>query len=441
MNKFLGLVLLLSTLPASADEIPVTAKAAIERALAHRAEMHMENAQVAIAAAKLAAAESAFWPTLDAYADTQHARTYDDYSGVEVSADFAGTPILISVERVLAPYQTIVGLESTLNLYTGGGQTARTHAARAELVAAQAQRELTRRQLILDAAGGYWELRKAQMQFTRGQAQAEHAAASARVIEAQWQAGRVSALARERVLLTAMETQMTLRQAERVRDDRWQSYRSVLVLPSNEMPLLIDDPAKFDFDAVKVALLENTDSEHPLAIKLHAQALAAEARVRAARAPFYPQVELFGRAQAAGRDDAGVDGAWSDLKRQDEIVGVRLRWNLFSGGATRARLQESQAEASLAQLRTEQGARDRAERARQRASAVTQAEDALALAYRRRDLARQEQTVAKAQRELQQITAVQYRAAELATALADENLDFVHIDYLLARLAAYLAPP
>lgn len=440
MNKFAAIFLLLGASAAQADDIPVTAKAAIERALAQRAEMRMEDAQVEIAEARLAAAEGAFWPTLDAYVDTQHARTYDPYSGVEVSADFAGTPILISVNRVLAPYQAIAGLESVLNVYAGGAHSARAQAARADLIAVQAQRELTRRQLILDAAIGYWELRKAQMQFARGRAQAEHADATARVIEAQWQAGRVSKLARERVLLTALETQIGLRQAERVRDDRWQTYRSVLVLPVMEMQVLTDDPAQFDLAAVKEILLDKIPGAHPLAVKLQAQAGAAGERVRAARAPFYPQVELFARAQAAGRDDASVDGAWSDLKRQDEIVGLRLRWNLFNGGQTRARLHESQAEAALARLRGEQGARDHAERLRQRATSVAQAEDALTLALRRRDLARQEQAVATAQRELQQITATQFQAAELAAAAAEDNLSFAYIDRLLTQLAAYLAP-
>lgn len=438
MNRIAGLFLLLCALPAGADDIPVTTEAAIARALAHRAEMRAEDAQVAAAAARLAAAEGVFWPRFDAYADTQHARTYDDYSGIEVRGEFAGTPISVSVERVLAPYQAFAGIESTLSLYAGGAHTAGARAARAELLAAHAQRELTRRQLIFDAAAGYWELRKAQMRFARAQLQAEHALATARIVEAQWQVGRVSALARERALLATLEAEMNLRQAERVRDDRWQSYRSVLVLPAAEMPALTDDPAQFDFAAVKAALFDKHQDRHPLAVKLQAQTEAAGGRARAARAPFYPQVELFGRVQAAGRDDAGFVGAWSDLRRQDEIVGVRLRWNLFNGGKTRARAAEAQAEATLAQLRSEQGARERAERARERASAVARAEDALALAQRRRDLVRQEQAVAKARRELQQITAVQYQAAELATAEADEQLSFAHIERLLAQLATYL---
>ena len=416
----------------------MTAKAAVERALARRAEMRMEDAHVAAAAERVAVAEGAFWPTLAAYADMQHARSYDPYSGVEVTGDFAGTPVFLSVERVLAPYQAVAGVESVWNVYAGGADRARTHAARAELAAAQAQRELTRRQLILDAATGYWELRKAQMQYARAQKLAAHATETANIAAVQWQAGRISALARDRAALAALAAEMDLRRAERTREDRWQTYRGVLILPASEMPTLSDDPARFDVAAIIAAVAPQ--APHPLPIKLAAHRTAAAARVQAARAPYYPQLEFFARAQGVGRDDSGIEGAWSDLKRQDEVVGARLRWQLFSGGQQRARLREAQADAILAELRQEQGERDRAERARQRAATLAQADDALALASKRRELALAEQKVATAQRELAQITAVQYRAAELATAEAEEKLAFAHIDRLLAQLAEALSP-
>lgn len=451
MNKFFALMLSLSAVPVWADEIPVTAKAAIERALARRAEMRMEDAHIAAAAARLDVAEGAYWPSLAAYADTQHARSYDPYSGVEVSADFAGTPILISVERVLAPYQAVAGLESVWNLYAGGADSARTRAARAELAAAHAQRELTRRQLIVDAAAGYWALRKAQMHYARAHRQAQHAGASARIAAAQWQAGRISALARDRAELAALTADVDLRRSERARDDRWQTYRSVLVLSASDMPALSDDPAQFDLAAVLAAVGESPSASsgtspgsipntHPLPSKLAGQSAAARAHIDAARAPYYPQIEFFARAQAVGRDDTGLDGAWSGLQRQDEIVGARLRWNLFSGGRDRARVRAARAEATLAELRHEQGERDRAERARERATAVALAEETLKLALKRRDIARAELAVAGAQRELAQITAVQYETVELTLAEAEELLAFAHIDRLLAQLAAALAP-
>ena len=439
MKILLALALLWASTAVRAEDVPVTARAAVERALTQRAEMRREDAHIAAAAARLAVAEGAYWPTLAAYADMQHARTYDPYSGVEVTGDLAGTPIFVAVERVLVPYQAVAGLESVWNLYTGGADDARVHVARAELAAAHAQRELTRRALIVDAAAGYWALRKAQLQHTRAQTQAQHAAASARIAAAQWQAGRISALARERTELAALEAEHALRRSERVRDDRWQSYRSVLALPAGDMPALSDDPAQFDLAAI-LAALGIASPAHPLPAKLAAEVAAARARADVARAAHSPQLELFARAQAVGRDDAGFGGAWSDLKRQDEVVGARLRWNLFNGGQERARERAARAEATIAELRHEQGERDRAERARERATAVALAEDALALAEKRRELARGELAVARAERELAQITAVQFQAAELALAEAEEQLTFAHIERLLAQLAAALAP-
>lgn len=439
-SAWLALMALLTATSAAADEVPVTARAAVERALAQRAEMRSEDVHIAAAAARVAVAEGAYWPTLAAYADMQHARNYDTYSGVEVSADLAGAPLFIAVERVLVPYQAATGLESVWNLYAGGGDRARVRAARAELMAAYAQRELTRRRLIVDAAGGYWALRKAQLQYTRAHTQAQHAAASARVAAAQWQAGRISALARERAELAALEAEHALRRSERLRDDRWQSYRSVLALPAGDMPVLSDDPAEFDLVAI-LAALGISSSAHPLPAKLAAEVGAARARADTARAPLYPQLELFARAQAVGRDGAGFDGAWSDLKRQDEIVGARLRWNLFTGGQDRARVRTARAEAMLAELRYEQGERDRAERAREQATAAALAEDALALAHKRRALAHAQLQVADAQSDLRQITELQHRAAAIALAEADEDVVLAYIDRLLAQLTVALAPP
>ena len=87
--------------------------------------------------------------------------------------------------------------------------------------------------------------------------------------------------------------------------------------------------------------------------RLETLVLGAEAASGMAKAPFYPRVQAVGAVEGAREGDPGL----SD-ENFGNTLGVQLAWNLYAGGADRARLTEArqarrEAVATLAGLRNE----------------------------------------------------------------------------------------
>ncbi len=91
---------------------------------------------------------------------------------------------------------------------------------------------------------------------------------------------------------------------------------------------------------------------NPLIRMVGADVDAADAVKRAARADYYPEVLLEGRARA-GEDIEGVEGRTEDLQAR-----VVVRWNIYDGGIKDANVQEQIRRASEERLRLHEAHRE-----------------------------------------------------------------------------------
>lgn len=85
------------------------------------------------------------------------------------------------------------------------------------------------------------------------------------------------------------------------------------------------------------ALIEQAMAARPDIRRLEMTIKQAEATTGMAKASFYPRVQLFGAVEGGREDEVGLDS--EDF---GNTVGMNLSWNLYAGGADKARLSEAQ---------------------------------------------------------------------------------------------------
>lgn len=448
MNKWLtiggGLLCWLFVTAAIAAEqaAPLTLVDAVNVALNRRQELMITKAQLAGAGAKVSEMRGAFLPALDLYSDVRKTTNYDSFSGVNISATILDQPVDVTVTNTIPVYQVTSGAELGLNLYAGGLNSARLAEARAEERANKAQESIERRGVILDVATAYWNLKRAQTE----QGLATEALALAHddenIARVKWEEGRISELARDTVTLKTLEADARLTSANSTLKGKRQLYLLALGYPPqpdrmDQVALLIDDPEAMDLDR----LLRYVDTPQPNIAKAKAEADAASARENEQRAEFYPRVDFYLRYNQIGRDDYQLNSAFSDLSSQNRFVGIRLQWNLFSGQQSTYRHVRAREELYAARMRVDQERANQLKAWHEKQSRMEVLPNEVALAEKRRDIAKLEAHIARVQKNTQQISEQEYKSREFAVKEAAARVTMAKIDLMLARLSLGLIGP
>lgn len=436
-------VLLIGAVPVGAAaetaEVPATLREAVDYALTRHLDVQREDRRVRHAKAQVGETRAAFWPSIDLVGHAQRIDNYDTFSGVNLQATVNDQPVDVSIRRDVPKYEIGAGLEASLNLYSGGAQTARLREAQANTVAAEAQSGLIKERIVHDVVRSYWQLRKAQADYERKKLALALAEEETSLAEQRFQRGGISALDKDAKRVRATEAKAQFAEAEYQRSVGWQEYRTALgVLPSEVDghfdASLVDNPDTIDLQA----LLEIIPASEPALIQARAQIEAARWRERRTRSAFYPSLELFSRYTAIGRNDEKFNDSISDLHRQDLSVGVRLRWNLFNGTLSSHRLTQALEENHLADLQLQKVQRELIDEMQDKKRRIKLLENRLELAEQRLSLSQAQLRVAARRLELEQITPLQYKAEELALREATDSLLFAKVDLLVGRFSLML---
>lgn len=326
MKRAWGLpALALAALPLPAAA--VTLDDAIAAALRHAPEIAAAEAEAGAAKARLDQAEAGRLPTATITG------TYG-YGRLDPK-DFFG----LGAENV-RPRAAQATIEQPL--FTGGRVSAGIAGAKAGLAAREAGRENTRSRIVADVARAYGDVlaaermaalharlvdetteivRQAQLRFRAGESpstdisQATARLAEARAGHARAEGMKVSASARFRNL-TGLDA------------------AGLSPLPGNPpLPATLDEA----MDAAK--------TRSPTLAEAEAGLRAAEAAARGARAERLPTVGAFAEAGTVR------DQFFPDYRADSTTVGVRARWELFSGGRVSAKISEATSEVRAAEAR------------------------------------------------------------------------------------------
>lgn len=418
---------------------PLAFQDAIRLALANRLEGAIERTNIQSAEAHIEEAKGAYLPSLDVFSTLQRVKAYDDFSGVAVTATYAGVDIPVEVKKVTPGYQISGGLELTQNLYSGGARGARLDASRVAKLIAESTQALTRKKIVLDVVNAYWAFRKAQIACAASQRNLEFARKEVAVAAVQFQEGHISRIEVDAKTLMAETREIELRGAMRLQRDRQRRYLYVLGLDPDvqiaEQPRLNDEPSRIDADKVlaSVGLMRE-----PEIIKAQREFDEANARVREARADFEPKVDFFLRYSGIGRGNQNFGDAETDFGKESAVVGVRLKWNWFNGFQTASRVEQADLSAQQARLHIDLVQREIANELREKRSEEEDKSDQLLLARRQLELSRTQFLIAKKRRETDLISESQYDTTRLATEEANDKMADAEINLLVVSISRRL---
>jgi outer membrane protein TolC len=288
-------------------------------------------------AASLGVARSELYPTLAAVVSTQVGRS----------------EILFGNQFI---YQTIGGFQLAMalsyNVFDFGARAGRINAASAEVLAANFGFNDAHRNVIYQVEQAYYRLLNA-----TGQEDAARASlANARTVQQSAEDRLTNGLAtlpdvleaRSATAQAEYDLQSVLGAEEIARGDLATAVGTSAKVKIQVQPLdqlSIPDTADDTVDQAIDRALE----KRPDLLQQVAQIRSANARVKEARAAYYPA--LSAAVSPAGQSLFGLQGplAWTHTRGLTGEAAFNLQWTVFDGGARRKRLEEAKADVQTAQ--------------------------------------------------------------------------------------------
>lgn len=325
-----------SLMPALAAAETLTLDDAVRVALDRNAGLRATSEQVEVAESQAKAARAGFSPQLNARYTVRRSNNPLDSLATKLNTRSIDPATDFTADALNHPdYTTLHATEIGVQwpLYTGGRSLAEFGAARAQVSAAEDERERARERVIYDTTLAY-----------RG-AQAAHAGltvADEAVVAAERHARTTARLLRDRRIVASdkltAEVNLSLVEANRAqahtrRENAFDALRRALGL-AHDAPLAV---MNWDAEPVLPALPPLTELEQQaLARRADLRAeehrlRAARAGVRAARAAFKPQLSI-GAARTWYDDSFNLDNASNSVMGQ-------VQWNLWSGGQHTERMR------------------------------------------------------------------------------------------------------
>lgn len=322
--------------PALAAE-PWTLERALSQTLSHNPDARIAQQRMAAARAGLEQANAAFWPQVQVqstYLRTDNPVTVFgsvlNQRSFSPSLDFNQVPDTDNVNvrgLVMVP------------LYSGGANAAARSSARAGVEASRQTAEAVRNLLGFEVARAFYTVLKAREFIRATEAGVRSLESSLGIAQKRFQAGtllKADALDVEVRLAQAREDLIRARNASALAG---RAFRNLLgIEQQDELSVADTAPASKAPDSVDI-------SRRAELAALREQERAAQANVRRVQSGYQPRVHAF---TSLDYDD----GTKFDGSGKSYTAGVLLRWDLWDGHLTRAKVRE--ARANLESVREEQ---------------------------------------------------------------------------------------
>lgn len=328
---------------ASTTTRPLNIEEAIATALANNPDLEMAAARILESRAIIAESRAAFWPSLQLYteylladAPSVHAfKKLDQRQLPLVNFDFNEPGTFQNFES---------GMAARLNLFRGGSDVLRERMARTGLKIQELDRDAVRNDLIASVIGACFNVLASRDYVDIAEQSVKTAESQLRNVKVRFEGG--SALKSE---LLSMEVRLAQAREERIRAGN----RHELSLAALVHVLGLEGHARLELSqdawvppAIPPDLegcLTAARARRPELLRVRQEAASAQLGVDTERTAYLPAVDLHVKGYM---DDENMH---YDVDRGNWTVGVLLTWDLFTGGSTRARVD--QARARLARVR------------------------------------------------------------------------------------------
>jgi outer membrane protein len=347
---FLALLLLLSTPAVRAQaQGPLTLSDAVRQALQQNPELRSSEDQARAAHARVNQARASWLPRLDAgQGFTRGNNPVYVFGSLLTQRQFTGADFALPLLNAPTPLDNFQSrISGQMMLFDSGQTHLRVQAAHRMESAADYQTAQQRQDLVLHVVRAYYDWVVA---IGEQQAAAEalrSAKANAERVRTMEKAGMV--VSADRLSAEVFQARMqdrVIRAENAVELARLALVRQMNVAPASigqparTMPSPEPIPAPID-EWVRRAL-----ANRPLLQAAGMQSRAADSGSKLAKAQFGPTIGLFANVERDAETLGGPSGTnWT--------AGAQLNWNIFAGGADRARLAEAEARKSEAKHQLE----------------------------------------------------------------------------------------
>lgn len=303
----------------------------VDLAESHNPETRVAWERAHAQAAALGIARSELYPALAAAALSQTAR----------SEELFGNQFVRQTE---ADFQVV--LELSYTVFDFGGRRGRIDAAKADVLAANFAFNDAHRNVIYEVEQGYYQLLNASGQEDAARASLSNAQAVQQAAEERLKNGLAtlpdvlearSATAQAEYELQAVIGAKEIAHGNLATALGTSPTTAIHVQPLEELPT----PESIG-DTIDLAI-DRALAQRPDLMQLVAEVRSANARVKEARAAYYPQLALS--ANPVGQSTYGLQQQlpWAHTAGLVGELTFNLQWTIFDGGARRNRLAEAQA--------------------------------------------------------------------------------------------------
>jgi outer membrane protein TolC len=310
----------------------------VQATIAHSHARRIAVEEERVAGGRQMQANSRTWPSVDFNA------RFLQYTGIE---DFDLTPLGLGVLKAVEDRRSVsVGL--TQPLWTGGRISSQRRGASFLCEAAEAAARKTEADVRLQAQMAYWGWASAHHVVAALDAAVTRMEAHYRDMQNRLKAG----MATEHEALSAevLMEQMRLQRKDAVRHAELGRARIAFLtgieLPPDSVPEApTPEPAPRKVSA-------RDGRERPELRQRRAEALAAEAQVRAEQSDYLPQLTLTARFEIQNPNLLNFPPV--DKWQEDAFAGITLSWSLLDWGLTRGKVRELAARSAQARENMEQ---------------------------------------------------------------------------------------
>ena len=321
-------------------------------ALAANPTMDAAMARVEQAKARVDQAMSTWWPSLNLVGSgTRNTMSDTEYERSQALSSLYGQ----SLDQATENYS--LGLQASWTLFDGFYRCFSQELAKYGEQSVIESRQNARRLLASAVAEAFFNAQLAKTQVTISVADSEFYSQQLRDAQNRYDvgAGPWGDVLNIKVQLNSAKTGLML--SRREHEAALFGLAALLGVPDAKFPekvQLVELDTNIDDDGINErpeVLIDEALSVRPDLKELDLQVKAAEVSIGIAEAQFYPRVQVLGAINGARQDDPGFSG--DDFGNS---IGLNLSWNLFTGGADKARKVEAQqakraANASLINLR------------------------------------------------------------------------------------------
>lgn len=322
---------------------PITLEQALELAKRNNRDLQIAARQLERSQASLREAEADLYPSVTAQGSLTQSRSAT--SALSQAATRQATGGLGgNNETVNRTLNGTVGL--SYDIFTSGERPARIRAAERQIRSDQLQVEINEQQIRLDVSGAYYNLQEADEAVRIQAAAVRNAEASLRDTQALERAGLGTRFDVLRAQVQLANARQDLTNARANQQVRRRELAQVLALPPS-IDLAAADPVEAAGQwnltlpqTIVLAFKNRAELEQQLA-----QRELAEQQRRVALSALGPRVTLQAQYNVLNdlRDNQGFADGYS--------VSAGFNWNLFDGGAARARANQQEANIRIAETR------------------------------------------------------------------------------------------